>query len=181
MQARECQKRIIALKEWRISKGYTVEQCIDICNGVPSDTTVRRIFNTNSETKSFREATLASAELALMGKVYNPDISIPIEDVIKAQKENAEATEKTRRLQALQIAQQRANIRVRDFIIIALVLYEAFIIVYDRLNPHFGFYPDGVAFWTVKTALFVVIGVILSVYILRTRLRARQMRQESEI
>ena len=181
MTARDCQKRITALKEWRMNKGYTVEQCIELCNGFPSDTTVRRIFNTNSGEKTFRESTIAALELALMGEVYNPEISIPVEDVIKAQKESAEAAEKTHRMQALQIAQQRANIRVRDFIIIAFALYEAFVIVYDRLNPHIGFYnTNSITVWVVQVTLLVVIGVILSVYILRTRLRERQMRQEGE-
>lgn len=181
MQARNCRERVLKLKEWRITYGKTVDQCIELCGGFPSDVTIRRIFAKGSEDKAYRESTVAAIEQAIFGQVYMPEIKIPVEAVIKAEKEQAEKYNADTKKQALRIAQQRANIRVRDFIIIALVLYEIIVIIYDRMHPTIGFYTAGsITVWAVQTILFVVIASILSVYILRTRLRARQLAQEDE-
>ena len=49
MQARNCRERILALKEWRMAQGKTVDQCVELCGDFPSDTTVKRIFGKGSE------------------------------------------------------------------------------------------------------------------------------------
>ena len=69
----------------------TVDQCIELCGDFPSDSTIRKVFAKGSEDKpSFRESTIAAIELAIIGRVYEPEIAIPVEDVIRAEKEYAE-------------------------------------------------------------------------------------------
>ena len=78
MQARNCRERILALKQWRVDNGHTVDYCVELCGGVPSDSTVSKVFYKGSENKTFRETTIAAIELKCLGRVYEPNIKIPV-------------------------------------------------------------------------------------------------------
>ena len=177
MTARDCQKRITALKEWRMNKGYTVEQCIELCNGFPSDTTVRRIFNTNSGEKTFRESTIAALELALMGKLYNPDISIPVEDVIEAQKETAELAEKQSRIQTLKLEQLKAKLRVCYVMLALFFTFNSVILFYDLTHPTLGFFNSpSTKVWYVQFGFLIAVAVTLAVFFVRYWLRKKEIK-----
>lgn len=179
MQAKNCRERIIRLKEWRVNKALTVDQCIELCGDFPSDSTIRKVFAKGSEDKpSFRESTIAAIELAVMGRVYEPKIAIPVEDVIRAEKEyagNYNAELEKKRL----IEQQQKGLLNFCFVIIALFfLFNSVILIYDLAYKHIGFFTvDNVFVWVVELVFVFGLGVVSAVFIARSTIRKRKIQQ----
>lgn len=158
MQARDCRQRIIRLKNWRIDNAKTVEQCIELCGGVPSDGTIKSVFRINSENKTFRETTLAAIELALFGAVYNPNISIPVEAAIHAQEDIVRPLVEENR-------EKSEEIKMRDRLIAVLLLFDAAILIFDLSIKTGGFFNSKTLIvWIIEAIVVSAIAAILLVY-----------------
>ena len=180
MQARDCRERVIRLKKWRVDNAKTVEECIELCGDFPSDSTIKKILGKGGEDKPYRESTIAAIEKALIGEVYNAQIKIPVEDVIKAQKAMAEDFAETKRKQVAVITKQKAEVRVRDAVICILVIYDIAMLIYDRLMDTTGFYnAHSATVWFVQVAIAMSIATVCSIYLLRKKLYTRH-EQEKE-
>ena len=178
MQAKNCKERITRLKEWRINKALTVDQCIELCGDFPSDSTIRKVFAKGSEDKSsFRESTIAAIELAVMGRVYEPKIAIPVEDVIRAEKEYAEnynAELEKKRL----IEQQQKGLLNFCFIIALFFLFNSVILIYDITVTHIGFFTlDNFFVWIAELVFVFGLGIVSAVFITRSTIRKRKIQQ----
>lgn len=158
MQARDCRQRVLRLKQWRIDNAKTVEQCISMCGDVPSDGTIKSVFRVNSENKSFRETTIAAIELALLGAVYNPQISIPIEAAIHAQEAVVRPLLKANE-------EKSEEIKMRDRLIAVLLLFDAAILIFDLSIKTGGFFNSKTAIvWVIEAIVVTAVAAILVVY-----------------
>jgi hypothetical protein len=158
MQARDCKQRVLRLKQWRVDNAKTVEQCIELCKGVPSDGTIKSVFRINSENKTFRETTLAAIELALLGAVYNPQITIPVEAAIHAQEAVVRPLLKANE-------EKSEEIKVRDRLIAVLLLFDAAILIFDLSIKTGGFFNSKTAVvWVIEALVVSAVAAILLIY-----------------
>ena len=159
MQARNCRERVLNLKKWRMENGKTIAECIELCGDFPSDKTVEKVFLKGSEEKSFRESTIAAIELACLGKVYMPEIKIPVEDVIRGLEDTAKrwATE-NRRLRYAVERQAHIISGLMRLCIIAVLLFGC-IAVYDLISHNVGFWGSDLYWvWIIKAAFLIYAG-----------------------
>lgn len=182
MQARNCKERIAKLKQYRLDKGLTIEQCIELCGGFPSESTIRKLFSKGGGDKTYRESTIAALELAIIGQVYMPEISIPVEDVIQAQKDLAQAAaeelERKTRREALLIDQQKASLRTRDIIIMIMLVFDLIILAYDLSHQGIGFFNTSSSLvWFVQIAFVLCIAVTWTTYYVRSKKRRKEIEQ----
>lgn len=171
MQAKECKARILALKEWRSLNGFSIEDVVRLFpDGWPSDTTIRRIFGKGGEEKSFRESTIAALELALLGKVYAPEIKIPVVDVVKAQEDTAKRlSDDNRRLMQ--------TVRKQKHIIISLLMLVGCCVVFFGGIALYDFVTNGTGFWNshswpiwiAKVAFLMCVSAVVLHYFLAMR------------
>lgn len=158
MQARDCEQRVLRLKQWRMDNGKTVEQCIELCNGVPSDGTIKSVFRVNSENKTFRETSIAAIELALFGSVYNPQITIPVEAAIHAQEDIVRPLVEANK-------EKSEEIKVRDRLIAVLLLFDAAILIFDLSIKTGGFFNSKtVVVWVIEALVVSAVAAILLIY-----------------
>ena len=181
MQARNCRERVLNLKKWRMENGKTIAECIELCGDFPSDKTVEKVFLKGSEEKSFRESTIAAIELACLGKVYSPEIKIPVEDVIRAQEETAKrfADENRRLRQTVEKQKHMITGLVRLCLIAVLLMIS--IGIYDFITPGVGFWGSHLSWvFVLKIAfgLFALTVVIRRILLLR-KLKARFAEEEA--
>lgn len=176
MQAKECKKRILHLKEWRTLNNFTIEDVVRMFpDGFPSDTTIRRIFSKGGEDKSFRESTIAALELTLLGKVYSPEIKIPVMDVVKAQEDTAKRFADENKLLRRTVEQQAEIIRALVRVGLLCVVFFSGIALYDFLSHSTGFWgTNSSGVWIIKVAFIVCVAAALAerIYALR-KLRAK--------
>lgn len=168
MQAKNCKERILKLKAWRIDKGLTVDQCVELCGDYPSGSTIRKVFAKGSEEKSFRESTIAAIELALLGKVYEPDIKIPVEDVARTLEEATKPLAEENRALRYQVQRQtKISSGLLRLCFTAVLLFGA-IAFYDLRIDNAGFWGSKVYWvWIIKAvfllyAAAVVLGCALA-------------------
>ena len=183
MQARNCRERILALKEWRLAQGKTVDQCIELCGDFPSDTTVKRIFAKGSEDKTYRESTIAAIELACLGRVYEPSIKIPVEDVVRAQEDTAKRFADENRLLRYTVERQAHIIKALGRVVLACILFFGAIAFYDLFTKAGGFWnANTYPVWIAKVAfLLCVIGSLAwSTYKIQ-KLKAQFEAEEAQI
>lgn len=158
MQARDCEKRILKLKQWRVENAKTVEQCAEMCNGVPADSTVKKVLARGSETKMFRETTIAAMELALLGAVYNPAISIPVEAAVHAQEAIVRPLVQSNK-------EKSEEIKMRDRLIAVLLLFDAAILIFDLTIKTGGFFNSKtVVVWVIEALVVSAVAAILLIY-----------------
>ena len=158
MQARDCEKRILRLKQWRVDNAKTVEQCSEMCNGVPADSTVKKVLARGSETKMFRETTIAAIELALLGAVYNPAIAIPVEAAVHAQ-------EAIVRPLVAENKEKSEEIKLRDRLIVVLLLFDVAILIFDLSIKTGGFFNSHtVIVWVIEALVVFAVAAILLIY-----------------
>lgn len=184
MQAKECRKRILALKEWRTLNGLSIEDCVRMFpDGFPSDTTIRRIFAKGGEEKSFRESTIAAIELSCLGKVYMPEIKIPVEDVVRAQEDTAKRFADENRLLRQTVEKQAHIINALLRIGIACLLFFGGIALYDYFTHSTGFWnTDSYPIWIAKVAFLLCLFGLLLWFFLRLRaIKARFAAEEAEL
>ena len=175
MQARNCRERILALKQWRMDNGKTIDQCIELCGDFPSDTTITRIFTKGGEDKTFRESTIAAIELALLGKVYEAAIKIPVEDVVRAQEDTAKRFADENRMLRRTVEQQSEIIRALVRVGLLCVVFFSGIALYDFLSHSTGFWgTNSSGVWIIKVAFIVCVAAALAerIYALR-KLKAK--------
>ena len=180
MQARNCRERILALKQWRMDNGKTIDQCIELCGDFPSDTTITRIFTKGGEDKTFRESTIAAIELALLGKVYEAAIKIPVEDVVRAQEDTAKRFADENRMLHQTVEQQAEIIRALVRVGLLCVVFFSGIALYDFLSHSTGFWgTNSSGVWIIKVAFIVCVAAALAerIYALR-KLRAKYESEE---
>ena len=162
MNARNSKERILALKQWRIDEAKTVDECISLCGAYPSDTTIRRIFAKGSEDKPFKESSIAAVELALIGKVYKPDIVIPVEEVVRGQEAAAIHYQSEIRRLRHTVERQAEIIRTLLRIGVICVLFFSSIALYDYLNHHTGFWnTNSSSVWIIKVSFLACITCLL--------------------
>ena len=176
MQAKECKRRILRLKEWRTLNSLSIEDVVRMFpDGFPSDTTIRRIFSKGGEDKSFRESTIAALELTLLGKVYAPEIKIPVMDVVKAQEDTAKRfADENKRLRRT-VEQQAEIIRTLVFMALICIAFFSGVALYDFLSHSTGFWgTNSSGVWIIKVAFIVCVAAALAerIYALR-KLRAK--------
>ena len=183
MQARNCRERILALKQWRMDNGKTIEQCIEMCGDFPSDTTITRIFTKGGEDKTFRESTIAAIELALLGKVYSPEIKIPVEDVVRAQEDTAKRFADENRMLHQTVRRQAVIIRTLVRLGIVCIAFFSGVALYDFFNHSAGFWnTDSSGVWIAKVAFLVVVAVVLVERVVALRkLKAQFEAEEAQI
>lgn len=179
MQAKNCRERILKLKEWRTNKGLTVDRCIELCGDFPSDSTIRKVFAKGSEEKpSYKESTIAAIELAVMGRVYEPEIAIPVVDVIRAQKENAEKYNAELEKQRIIEDQQKGLLRFCFVIIALFFIFNSVILIYDITVTHIGFFtPENFFVWVAELVFVIGLGIVSAVFIARSTIRKRKIQQ----
>lgn len=170
MQARNCAERIASLKKWRMDNAKTVEECVALFDGFPSDSTVKRVLGKGSEAKSYRESTIAAMELAMLGHVYSPQISIPVEDVIHAQKDAVRPYVEEVRELAGSVAEKSEELKLRDRIIAVLLVFDVIILIYDLTNKTAGFFNSHSAFvWVIEALAVFAVAFIVLYYRLRKK------------
>ena len=158
MQARNCSERILNLKKWRLDNGKTVDQCVALFDGVPSDSTIKKVLGKGSENKSFRESTIAAMELKMMGHVYSPQIAIPVEDVIRAQ-------EAVVRPLVEESKKKSEEIKLRDRLIAVLLFFDAAFLIFDLSIKTGGFFNSKtLVVWVIEAVVVLAVAVILFVY-----------------
>ena len=170
MQAKNCKERILKLKAWRIDKGLTVDQCVELCGDYPSGSTIRKVFAKGSEDKSFRESTIAAIELALLGKVYEPDIKIPVEDVARTLESAVKPLADENRLLQHTVNQQKQMINGLVRLCITAVLLIISIGIYDFNTPGVGFWGSHLSWvFLLKIAfgIYAAVVVVRHVFLLR--------------
>lgn len=174
MQARNCRERILSLKQWRYEHGKTIDQCIEICGGYPSDTTISRIFGKGGEDKTFRESTIAAVELALTGKVYEPETPIPVELAVKAQVDTAKTYASEIRALEYQVKKQAHIINSLFALVVCCLVFFGSVALYDFLTHGTGFWnTDSSWVWFGKVAfLFCVAAVVLRLFFAIKKLKA---------
>lgn len=178
MQAKNCKERILRLKDWRIDNGLTVDQCVELCGNFPSESTVKKFFAKGSEEKSFRESTVAAIEKALLGKVYEPKIAIPVEDVIRAEKEHAEAYNTELEKKRLIEAQQKGLLNFCFIIIGLFFAFNTTILIYDLAYKHIGFFTtENIFVWVLELVFLTVLGTVSAVFITRSLKRKKKIEQ----
>ena len=183
MQARNCRERVLNLKKWRMENGKTIAECIELCGDFPSEKTVEKVFLKGSEEKSFRESTIAAIELACLGKVYSPEIKIPVEDVIRAQEETAKRFADENRLLRQTVEKQAHIIDALLKIGIACLVFFGGIALYDYFTHSTGFWnTDSYPIWIAKVAfLLCLFGLLLWFFIRLRAIKARFAAEEAEI
>ena len=175
MQARNCRERILALKQWRMDNGKTIDQCIELCGDFPSDTTITRIFTKGGEDKTFRESTIAAIELALLGKVYEPAIKIPVEDVVRAQEDTAKRFADENRLLHRTVEQQKHILNSLVKLCSVAVLLIISIGIYDFNTPGVGFWGSHVSWVFV---LKIAFGIYAAAVIIRSIIIGRNLKKK---
>lgn len=172
MQARDCRQRIIALKEWRMHHGKTIDECIEICGNYPADATIRRMLGKGGEDKTFRESTVAAVELALMGKVYEPEIKIPVMDVVRAQEATAKQFAAENRQLRYQVQRQSHIITGLLALALCSLIFFGGIAIYDFCTNGTGFWnSDASWIWVVKVSFLICVALVL----LRLFVKIRQL------
>lgn len=162
MQARNCRERILALKQWRMDNGKTIDQCIELCGDFPSDTTITRIFTKGGEDKTFRESTIAAIELALLGKVYSPEIKIPVEDVVRAQEDTAKRFADENRMLHHTVRRQAEIIRTLVRLGTVCLAFFSGVALYDFFSHSAGFWnTDSSGVWVAKVVFIIVVALLL--------------------
>lgn len=174
MQARNCRERVLNLKAWRMETGKTIAECIELCGDFPSDKTVEKVFLKGSEEKSFRESTIAAIELACLGKVYEPEIKIPVEDVIRGLEDTAKRWADENRLLRHTVEQQKHMIIGLVRLCLIAVLLMISIGVYDFITPGVGFWGSHLSWVFVLKIAFglVALAVVIRRIVLIYRLKA---------
>lgn len=183
MQARNCRERILALKQWRMDNGKTIDQCIEMCGDFPSDTTITRILTKGGEDKTFRESTIAAIELALIGKVYEPSIKIPVEDVVHAQEDTAKRWADENRMLRRTVLRQAEIIRTLVRLGTVCLLFFSGVALYDFFSHSSGFWnTDSSGVWIAKVAFLVVVALVLIERVVALRkLNAQFEAEEAQI
>lgn len=181
MQAKNCKERIIRLKNRRVERRLTIDQVIELCGGFPSESTITKFFAKGCEDKSYRESTVAALEIVLFGEVYNAAISIPVEDVVEAQKEAAALAEKQARIQTLNLEQQRAKLRVCYVMLALFFVFDSVILLYDIRHPDLGFFSSpSTLVWYVQLGFLVALGITITVFFARYWLRKKELKSLEE-
>ena len=163
MQAKNCRERILNLKQWRIDNALTVDECIERCGDYPSEWTIRKVFAKGSEDKAtFKESTIASVEKALLGKVYEPEIKIPIEDVTRTLEDAVKPLADENRLLRRTVEQQAEIIRTLVHVGLLCVFFFSGIALYDFVSHSTGFWnTDSSGVWVAKVVFIIVVALLL--------------------
>lgn len=183
MYAKNCRERILRLKKHRIDNGLTVDQCIELCGGFPSESTTRKIYAKGSEEKAtFKESTIAAVELAVMGEVYSADISIPVEDVARSLADAIQPYAKENRELKYKNDQQSHIIKGLLALCIGCVAFFGGIAFYDFRSHTSGFWGTSSSpVWIVKVLfLLFVAGVIFRQLYALYQLKARFEKEDQE-
>lgn len=182
MQARECEKRIINLKNWRVQNGLSIEDVVRLFpDGFPSDTTIRRIFSKGGEQKSFRESTIAAIELTLLGKVYAPEIKIPVVDVVRAQEDTAKRlSDEYRRLDKA-VRKQKHIISSLLMLVCCCIIFFGGVAIFDFATNGTGFWNShSWPVWVAKVAFLVCVAAVgLHYFFAMRRLEAKFKAEEA--
>lgn len=180
MQARNCRERILSLKQWRLDKGLTVDQCAELCGDFPSEYTVRKIFAKGSEDKTFRESTVAAVELACLGHVYEPALKIPVEDVVRAQEDTARRFAQEVRALRHTVERQAHLIHSLLSICVISVLFFGGIALYDFFSHSTGFWnTDSYPIWIAKVAFLLYLAfALVRWFVVLRRIKARFAAEE---
>lgn len=143
----------------------------------PSGSTIRKVFAKGSEDKSFRESTIAAIELALLGKVYEPDIKIPVEDVARTLEAAVKPLADENRLLQHTVKQQKQIINGLVRLCITAVLLIIAIGIYDFNTPGVGFWGSHLS-WVFL--LKVAFGIYASVVVIKRIFLLRKLNAEFE-
>ena len=166
MQAKMCRERILYLKKWRTEKGLTVEQCIAMCGEYPSEWSIRKFFAKGSEEHpTFKESTVSAIELALLGKVYEPETKMHIEDVARSIEDAVKPYAAEIRLLRYTVERQEQIINGLFRLGAVAVLLIVSIGLYDLTNPEVGFWGSHL-YW-VSILKFVFCGVAVGIIVKR--------------
>jgi hypothetical protein len=158
VQARNCAERIANLKKWRMDNGKTVDECVELFDGVPSVSTIKKVLGKGSEAKSFRESTIAAMELKMMGHVYSPQIAIPVEDVIRAQEAVVRPLVEASKVKS-------EEIKLRDRLIAVLLLFDVAILIFDLSIKTGGFFNSKtLVVWVIEVVVVLTVAFILFIY-----------------
>jgi hypothetical protein len=150
--------------------GKTIAECIELCGDFPSDKTVEKVFLKGSEEKSFRESTIAAIELACLGKVYSPEIKIPVEDVTRTIEDAVKPLADENRLLKHTVNQHKQMINSLVRLCITAVLLIISIGIYDFNTPGVGFWGSHLSWvFLLKIAfgIYAAVVVIRHVFLLR--------------
>ena len=186
MQARNCRERVLNLKAWRMRTGKTIAECVELCGDYPSDKTVEKVFLKGSEEKSFRESTIAAIELACLGKVYEPEARMPIEDVTRSIETAVKPYAAEIRLLRYTVEQQEQIINGLVRLGVLAVLLMLSIGIYDTINPGVGFWGSHLYWVSILKFIFVAFAVVIIVrrvyalHKLKLHFRAEIKQQEQD-
>lgn len=184
MQAKDCRIRILNLKQFRLDKGLTIEQCVEMCGNYPSEWTVRKFFTKGSEDKAtFKESTVAAIELALIGKVYEPNIKIPVVDVTRTLEDAVTPLANENRLLRYTVDRQAHIIKTLSRMVLACLVFFGSIALYDYFSHSTGFWnTDSYFVWIIKVAfLLCILGSMLWSFVKLKALKKRFDAEEKQL